>query len=127
MAITATNPATTTRIQTTLANLLNCLKESSCGASNETKAERIVIDQRLQNFRLKDSRAYQFFEDRKWTELRVPEMVSIGQLFALAAELEMDREAKRRKEVLFRWMEDNWEACRPHAMELQLEFAPETA
>jgi uncharacterized protein YbdZ (MbtH family) len=34
----------------------------------------------------------------------------------------MDREAKRRKSVLFKWLEDNWTELRPLVQELELTF-----
>jgi hypothetical protein len=44
-----------------------------------------------------------FFEQRKWRTLKGLEMMSIGQVFAVAARIDIDGESKRRKKVLLKW------------------------
>jgi hypothetical protein len=75
---------------------------------------------------MESSAPYRFFEERNWTKFTVPEMASIGALLGDAAKIGLDREAKRRKAGLFKWLDEHWEACLPFAQRIRLEF-PDTA
>jgi hypothetical protein len=81
-----------------------------------------MLDDMLRDFHMESSRAFLFFREKKWTELPMPHLVSIAELFAKEANIAIDREAKRRKGVLFKWLEDNWAAVLPLAEDLRLEF-----
>jgi hypothetical protein len=123
MQITDGNRNLTSQVQKTLTRLVECLMQSSTGASTETIAEREMPSQRLQNFRIETSAPYHYFRQRHWTGLTVRQIASIAELFAHVAQLPIDREVKRRKNVLFQWLDQHWDVCLPMAEDATVEFA----
>jgi hypothetical protein len=82
---------------------------------------RFLLDESLQNFVMEETRSWSFFQDRGWLKLPVPYLVSIAEVFSRKTSIPMDREAKRRKRLLFQWLEEHWDECLPYAMELELD------
>jgi hypothetical protein len=81
-----------------------------------------LIDDRIRDFDFSHSAPFRFFQERGWGELKFPEMKSICEVLAQKGHVAMDREAKRRKSVLFKWLETNWTQLRPLVEELELIF-----
>jgi hypothetical protein len=86
-----------------------------------------VIQERLHNFNYLDCAAYQEFTLRQWSKLKFPEICSICELLAEQARVNMDREAKRRKEVLFKWLDENWVKVSPHLGAVRFVYDGDTA
>jgi hypothetical protein len=122
LAIASTRSELAEKFQTELTRLHECLRANSTGASEYQQQERVMLDGILRDFRMEGSRAHLFFKERKWTDFPMPQLVSIAELLAKEADVPIDREAQRRKLVLFTWLEDNWDALLPWAQELKFEF-----
>jgi hypothetical protein len=122
LAIASSHGELAQKLHVELARLLDCLRANSTGASECQQQERVMLDDLLRDFHPENSRPFLFFKENKWTDLAMPQLVSIAELFAKDANIPIDREAKRRKGVLFKWLDDHWDALLPYAQELRLEF-----
>jgi hypothetical protein len=120
--ISAQDPSVSRAIMTELVNLVRTIQFETSAASSVLLQEREMISERVRDFSSTDSRPWKFFLEHGWDKLSVKEYVGIGQVLAAEARLEMDREAKRRKEVLFKWMDDHWDELTPFLNRLNLEF-----
>jgi hypothetical protein len=74
---------------------------------------------------MESSDGYKEFKKKGWTDLLMPELRSVGQAMAHIANIELDREAKRRKSVFFKWLDENWEVLQPVIPGLDLTFTPQ--
>jgi hypothetical protein len=102
--------------------LLKTMKESQTAASPSIQQERSTIQGRMQGFEYRRCAAWQEFERRGWAQLRFPEYVSIALVLSNASNIALDRESKRRKPVLFKWLDDNWLVVQPILQRLDIEF-----
>jgi hypothetical protein len=50
------------------------------------------------------------------------ELISIGQTVGDVAAVAMDRKARRRKPVLFKWLQEHWEQFQPMLDNFHLKF-----
>jgi hypothetical protein len=105
-----------------LRRLVDTLTLSSTPAADSLQQERRLIDDRIRNFDVNHSKPFVFFQERGWGDLKFPELKSICEVLSQKGRVPMDREAKRRKSVLFKWLEDNWVQLRPLVEELKLVF-----
>jgi hypothetical protein len=121
--IQSQRPDIGTKIQKEVARLLETLNEGSTGASEGQQQERHILEERLRGFVMEASRSYLFFQSRGWENCPFDNLKSIAEVFSRAANVPMDRDAKRRKPVLFRWFEDHWDELRPFAERLEIEWA----
>jgi hypothetical protein len=117
--LAAEKPSVSLKLVEALKDLLSHVQGVQFGASLALREERRQIQSRLQNFDSLQSEAYRVFTERGWTKLKFPQLSSICELLAERAGLSMDREAKRRKEVLFKWLDDNWQPVLPHLGEVK--------
>jgi hypothetical protein len=85
---------------------------------------RHVTRRKDSDFSYEESRAYRTFESRDWHRLRLPEYVAIATILAQRTQLTIDRDSKRKKNVLFQWMEAHWDVLAPWVEVLQLVIAP---
>jgi hypothetical protein len=120
----ASDPDAASAITTEVVNLIRTLQFEKPSASLVLLQEREIIADRVRDFCCDDSRPWKFFVERGWHQLSMKEYVGIGQVLACEANLEIDREAKRKKPVLLKWMDDNWDTLSPLLMHLRLELDP---
>jgi hypothetical protein len=124
--IDAANPHLRDKIRGELQKLrqtLDPIDPRWTGASYYQQQERQILNEALQNFVMEQTRSWSFFKGRGWSELPVPYLVSIAEVFSHKTSIPMDREAKRRKRLLFQWLEEHWDECLPYAEQLELEYA----
>jgi hypothetical protein len=76
-------------------------------------AEKQRIAKRLGGFNWRASVAYQELRQRFGTPLRQQDLLTIAGAIPPSCALCLDRDAKRRKEVLLKWFDDNWMALEP--------------
>jgi hypothetical protein len=76
----------------------------------------------MQGFDYRLCSAYHYFEHRQWATLKTTELVSIGHAVGDVAAVQMDREARRRKPVLFKWPQEHWEQFQPILENLHTRF-----
>ena len=74
----------------------------------QTNDEKIRIAYRLQGFNPKDNHVIQEITRRFGSNLKQGELVGIAQVIADKAQIKLDRDAKRRKNVLLKWFSENW-------------------
>ena len=70
--------------------------------------EKERIQSRLGNFNPKDNHVWRTITQRFGANIKQPELLSIAQVLASGANVKLDRDAKRRKGVLIKWFEENW-------------------
>ncbi|OHS96257.1 hypothetical protein TRFO_37587 [Tritrichomonas foetus] len=72
-----------------------------------------------ERFEFKKCEAFkQITEVYFYPTIRQSELVSISTVLANACELRVDRDAKRRKDLLYKWFEDHWDQIEPHLKHL---------
>ena len=86
-----------------------------------TENERKRVEMRLNGFDYKNSDAWQIICERFGPTLSQSELLSIAQVIAFHAKIKLDREAKRRKEVLIKWFQENIVEIMPFLNRLVLE------
>lgn len=104
-----------------LVKLLNQLNNQDDNDYSSIREQDRIRD-RLQEFDYKNSRAWKELEQLKWTERSQKELVSIAQVFAKHCNIDLDRESKRRKEVLIKWFDDHWDEILPKVSNLEIVF-----
>lgn len=75
------------------------------------KVERDKVEARLKDFNYKESRAWKEITDRFGSKLSQSELLAIAVIISYCDRLKLDREAKRRKEVLIKWFDENIDRC----------------
>jgi hypothetical protein len=117
--IDGANPLLRGKIHAGLLKLRQNLNGHWNSASDSQQRERQLIDSALRNFVMKETRPWEFFQARGWTDLSVPYLVSMAEVFSLKTSIPLDRDSRRRKPLLFHWLEEHWDTCLPYAMELE--------
>ena len=84
--------------------------------------EQDRLKDRLQEFDYKKSDAWQELEKRQWADRSQKELVSIAQVIAKHCNINLDRESKRRKEVLIKWFDDNLSLILPAFDQIEIVF-----
>jgi hypothetical protein len=82
--------------------------------------ENETIRGRVKDFNMNDCEAYKAFEARGLASEHLWVLVSIARILAKQAGETIDREAKRRKPLLFKWLNDNWANLEPGFAHIQL-------
>jgi hypothetical protein len=121
--LSGSDAAACPKIRAHLQQLLSNLACESSGASEALQLERSQIDSRIKDFDLLTSLPYQRFQERGWDAMKFPELVSVCEILAREAGVTIDREAKRRKTVLYKWLADNWAVLDPQIDCIELKFS----
>lgn len=90
---------------------------------NDGNKEKERITNRLSGFNPKDNVAWREITSRFGNNIKQQELLSIANVLANSASLKLDRDAKRRKCVLIKWFEENWQAIFPFLDYVVLEEA----
>ena len=88
---------------------------------SHSELERRKVDERLRGFSLKTSRAWQEICSRFGSNLNQTELLSIAEVLGAQIGVKVDREAKRRKEVLIKWFDENLAVILPYFSKMVLE------
>lgn len=96
-----------------LESLLLCLNKQVDKNTIQTKNDRKKVNERMGGFDQSTSRAYAELQRRKWDKKSQPELLSILLILANKQNLQVDREVKRRKEVMFKWFDENFDTVYP--------------
>lgn len=78
------------------------------------KVERDRVYRRLKDFDVKGNRAWKEITSRYGTKLSHSELLAIATVISKCDNIKLDREAKRRKEVLIKWFDENIDRCIPY-------------
>jgi hypothetical protein len=116
------HPSLSEKVRGDLTKLVECLRRSSTGASEYQQQERTMLSDMLRDFEMTTSQPFLSFQERGWADLPVPNLVSIAELLAFHANIQLTRESKRRKPVLFKWLSEYWSQFSPWRSEIKLEF-----
>ena len=76
-------------------------------------AEKERIEKRLQGFQYKNSNAWKTLIQLYGETVKRSTLCEIAKFISSAKQLKIDRDAKRRKDVLVKWFEDNWSDVYP--------------
>jgi hypothetical protein len=82
-------------------------------ASVKPNGEKHRIANRLQGFNPKDNQVWSVLAQKFGSNIKQPELLSIAAVLSKNANVPLDRDAKRRKSVLLKWFEENWNAVYP--------------
>jgi hypothetical protein len=120
--------AATGKLQKDVADALQELSRhlagDTYGGTESLQRERQTLQQRMEGFDRTRSPSYRAFHDRGLTERRFPEIVSICEVLVDDAGIvPMDRECKRRKPVLWAWLDSHWAQLEPRLCRIKLVFA----
>lgn len=83
--------------------------------------ELLRIAVRLQGFNPKDNFVTKEITRRFGANLKQGELINIAQVIADTAQIKLDRDAKRRKNVLLKWFEEHWAQITPYLDYIVLE------
>jgi hypothetical protein len=96
------------KVRRSLQKVVIVLRDGVSSVTPAINNERKAIEDRLRGFCYEKSEPYHFFKCRGWNTLRFPVLVQICVSIAEKANVTIDREAKRRKQVLFKWLSEHW-------------------
>lgn len=82
--------------------------------------EQKRIQDRMNDFDIKESRAYKEFERRGWNKLPQTVLKSIAQVIEEQAKISLDRESKRRRTILIKWFDDHFDLISPFLNRINL-------
>jgi hypothetical protein len=122
LEMVALNPGIAHSLTRHLLDYIVQLEQDDVYAIQHTLNERLKIDQRIRNFDMKHSPAWHELKRRGWDRLSQAELLSIAQLLGKKLSIHVDREAKRRKNVLVKWFEENLSRLSPLLDCIQLVF-----
>ena len=83
--------------------------------------EKFRIAVRLAGFNPKDNFVTKEITRRFGANLKQGELINIAQVIAENAQIKLDRDARRRKNVLLRWFEEHWVQITPYLDYIVLE------
>ena len=78
-----------------------------------SRVEKKRVKERINGFNWKECEAWKYLCERFGSHLNQKELISIAELIASKNHLKLDRDAKRRKVVLIKWFQENWEIVKP--------------
>ncbi|OHS94985.1 hypothetical protein TRFO_38795 [Tritrichomonas foetus] len=107
-------------IHKSLQKLVNSLENQN--DDQQAKNERERIKMIIRDFNYKQSKAWHSFEQIKWDKMNHKELVCIAQVLEKELNVVLDRESKRRKEVLVNWFDRNWEVLQPYINCISFEY-----
>jgi hypothetical protein len=125
--ISQANPDASGKIVHRLQEFLQVIGEGRSEASTAIQQEREAITNRMIGFDYVASEAYHEFDRRNWCKLKFPECVSLVSVLAANVGLTVDRESKRRKPVLFHWLQNHWDSIRPLLDQIELVYVSDEA
>lgn len=82
------------------------------GLSRKYDSEKIVSQTLLNGYQVKGSRGEQLIEQltgRSYNQIRMESILKIVAFFAEICDLKVERNIKRRKDLLVKWLQDNEE------------------
>ena len=79
------------------------------------------VKRRIEGFNYKTSRAWKMLTYKYGSKLAHEELMSIAELLATRTNVILDRDAKRRKAVLVKWFEENWDIIQGYLNYIVLE------
>jgi len=100
---------------------LSYLKNENTRQSADNERQR--VEKRLNGFEVRGCRAWNAIVDSFGPSLSQNELLSIAQIISYHASLKLDREAKRRKEVLIKWFDENFATIQPYFQKIVLRDA----
>ena len=83
--------------------------------------EKLRIAMRLAGFNPKENFVTKEITRRFGANLKQGELINIAQVIAENAQIKLDRDARRRKNVLLRWFEEHWTQITPYLDYIVLE------
>lgn len=86
-----------------------------------TITEKVRVERRLNGFNYKQSEAWKLICAYISPNLGQKELLGIAQVISRHTKLKLDRQAKRSKEVLIKWFQENLEIIRPYLIRITLE------
>lgn len=91
------------------------------GVGDKNGGEKLRVFTRLKGFKAKESFVWKEITNRFGSEIKHGELLSIADVVATNAGIQLDRDAKRRKSVLIKWFEENWLQISPYLKYVILE------
>ena len=89
----------------------------------EGNKEKERISNRLNGFDPKNNFVWKEITQKFGSNIKQQELLSIATVIADKAKIKLDRDAKRRKTVLIKWFQENWDAIHPYFDYVVLEEA----
>lgn len=135
LSIIAAKPELSGTVSERLSRLVSCLLHPTSNpfyhevvpgqtqdiARSHSELERKKVDERLRGFSLKTSPAWHEICTRFGSNLNQTELLSIAEVLGAQINVKVDREAKRRKEVLIKWFDENLMVILPYFSKMILE------
>lgn len=101
------------QVKSALIPIHNPLSQQNCLIDEPVNDEKRRIAIRLNGFDTKENRAWKQLSARFGKTVKQNELTTIAQVIAQHAQIKLDRDARRRKSVLLKWFDENWNAIEP--------------
>ena len=120
------HPEIMPKVRRNLERLYYRLKNIEVDLDKQTTIERIKLQKRRKNMcsDIKVSQAYRKIQNLGWDKLNQKELRSIAQVISKKSGIPLDREAKRRREILLTWFDENFDDISIHMDHIFLEYDP---
>lgn len=120
------HPEIVSDIKQSLIRLMYRLQNLEADFDKQTTVERLKLLKRIQNrsYDVKSSAAFKKIQKLGWDKLNQKELRSIAQVISKKSGISLDREAKRRREILLTWFDENFDQISEHMDHIVLEYDP---
>ena len=126
IALRQLHPEVVSDVKQNLIRLIYRLQNIEFDLDKQTTIERLKLLKRIQNRNsdVKSSAAFKKIQKLGWDKLNQKELRSIAQVLSKKSGISLDREAKRRREILLTWFDENYDQISEHMDRIVLEYDP---
>jgi hypothetical protein len=118
------NPEKTQIVKARVAKLASILRTGGSEVSPYQASERSCVTLRRSGFDVQNSPAYKYFKTENWHSMKLRQLCGFVKVLAFEAGIaaRLDRDAKRERSILFKWLTDNWSILEPVARTVVFEY-----
>jgi hypothetical protein len=108
-----------------LTETLGILRHEISAATQSQMHERNELETRTSGFHYKESDAYKQLQLRGFDNLKFSQLLAMAEVMAMHVNLNIDRQAKRRKNIFFKWMDEHWDVLESELARMEMGLSSE--
>jgi hypothetical protein len=118
------NPEKAQIVKARITKLASILRTGGSEVSPYQASERSCVALRRSGFDVQNSPAYRYFKNENWHSMKLRQLCGFVKVLAFEAGIaaRLDRDAKRERSILFKWLTDNWSILEPVARTVVFEY-----
>jgi hypothetical protein len=109
-------------IEKDLTELVAILRNEISAATQSQMHERKALESRTSGFQFKETDAYKQLQRRGFDNLKFSQLRAMATVMASHCNLEIDRQARRRKNICLKWLYEHWDVLEPELARMEMEF-----